>query len=326
MMADEMSETDQIERDLARTRERMDHRLDELQEKLAPAQLLNDAFATIGGGKGAEFTGDLIGRAKANPLPVALIGAGIAWLLLSDQRLAAGRRSRRTGYDDLEARIRTAEGSVHRYDDEHEEAFNSRLDTARGEVLGIERHPSDTAGSYRQRIKEALAGAADTLRRKSHDAQTGVGNAFAGLADSAGRGGLSIQEGTRKMSRSLRDSASTISTNPLALGALAAVAGIVAGSLIPTLEQEETLLGSAAGKLRATGRDLAQDVVDRGGRVAGDALTAIKESAQAQGFTGDPADAGNGDPADDAGQGTGEAMRDGRESAPVPFGQADRVA
>ena len=41
----EVTETDRIERDLARTRARMDGRLDELQEHLMPKQMVNDAFA-----------------------------------------------------------------------------------------------------------------------------------------------------------------------------------------------------------------------------------------------------------------------------------------
>ncbi|WP_010219384.1 DUF3618 domain-containing protein [Sphingomonas sp. PAMC 26621] len=52
----EMTETAAIEQDLARTRARMDHRLDELQEHLTPKQMLNDAFAYFQGGDGADFT------------------------------------------------------------------------------------------------------------------------------------------------------------------------------------------------------------------------------------------------------------------------------
>ena len=77
-MMDELSETDRIERDLAATRARMDHRLDELQDHLTPKQMLNDAFAYFRGGEGADFTKDLVTKARANPLPVALVGIGIA--------------------------------------------------------------------------------------------------------------------------------------------------------------------------------------------------------------------------------------------------------
>ena len=63
----ELTETDRIERDLARTRARMDGRLDELQEHLTPKQMVNDAFAYFRGGDGADFTTDLVTRVKAEP-------------------------------------------------------------------------------------------------------------------------------------------------------------------------------------------------------------------------------------------------------------------
>lgn len=53
------------------------------------------------------------------------------------------------------------------------------------------------------------------------------------------------------------------------------------------MEQEERALAGVAGQLRTTGRDLVQKVVDRGAAVAGDALGAAKDSAQAHGLTPD---------------------------------------
>lgn len=285
-MAEELSETDQIERDLARTRARMDNRLDELQEKMSPSQLVNDAFSYFRGGDGADFTNNLIQRAKANPLPVALTGIGLAWLMVSSHKASAATPSYRYE-DDVEARIRHAEGQVHRYDDEHEDAYHSRLDDARGKVLGIARQASDTSASYGQRIKDGLSSAMQSVREKSHDAQAGASAAFSSLSDRAGQGRAAFQEGAQNMNRSVRDAVSSVTANPLALGAVAAVVGLVAGSLIPTSDEEEHLLGSTAGKLRNAGRDLAQNVIDRGGAIATDALAAVKGSADAHGLTGD---------------------------------------
>ena len=89
------------------------------------------------------------------------------------------------------------------------------------------------------------------------------------------------------MARSTRETFASATSNPIALGAIAAVVGIVAGSLIPTTDEEERALGATAEKLRTAGRDLAQDVVDRGARVASDAVGAVKDSAQAHGLSAD---------------------------------------
>ena len=61
----------------------------------------------------------------------------------------------------------------------------------------------------------------------------------------------------------------------------------MAGSLLPTFEQEEAALAATAATLREKGRDLAQDFVDRGTQVATDTLDAVKDSAGAHGLTAD---------------------------------------
>jgi len=83
-MADALSDSDQIEADLARTRSRMDQRLEQLQAHLTPKQMLNDAFAYFRGGDGTDIMQDMLSRVRANPMPLALVGVGLAWLIASN--------------------------------------------------------------------------------------------------------------------------------------------------------------------------------------------------------------------------------------------------
>ncbi|WP_419828172.1 DUF3618 domain-containing protein [Sphingomonas sp.] len=328
----EISETDRIERDLARTRARMDDRLDELQDHLTPKQMINDAFGYFRGGEGADFTKDLVTRARANPIPVALTGIGIAWLMASSQSTHAvphgsgpRRRPTTTGSDDLETRLRVAEGSVQRLDHDDDDSYASRLDDARGKVVGVTRHASDTAASYGQRIKDAIAAAAQSVREKSHDLTAGAHNAFDKLGDGAAQHGAALQGDSQAMARSARDAFSSVTGNPFALGAVAALVGLVAGSLIPTTEEEESALGSAATRLRTAGRDLAQDVVDRGGRAATETLGAIKDSAQSHGLNADRpvgellGEAKSGDLVGNIKQVAQETLQAGKDSAQTQF-------
>lgn len=313
MMA-ELSETDRIESDLARTRARMDERLEQLQDHLIPKQMLNDAFGYFQGGDGAEFTSDLISRAKANPIPVALVGVGIAWLMASGSSASAARLSA-PRHDDLEARLRIAEGNVYRFDDDDDDSYTSRLDEARGKVLGIARTASDTAASYARRIKDATGSLSESVRSQAQELTSQLGGS--GRAQSAGNDN---QEG-RTMARSARETLTSITSNPLALGGFAAVVGLVAGALLPTLDEEEAALGSVATKVRTAGRDLAQDVVDRGGRIANETLDAVKGSAEAHGLTsGKPvgellSDVRSGDLVGNVKQVAQEALQAGKDSA-----------
>ena len=319
----ELTETAAIERDLAETRARMDHRLDELQDRLSPTQMLNDAFAYFKGGDGADFTQGLVAKLKAHPLPAALAGVGIAWLMASSSKPEAPMARARES--DLAVRLRDAEAGVVRWQDEHPEAHASRLDEARGKVLGLTPDASDTAQSYGQKIKEAMASAAQSVREKAHDLTAGATDAADDLGSRAQRAGNAVQEGIGNMAQSTRGALASVSGNPFALGAIAAVVGIVAGSLIPTSDEEERALGATANRLRTAGRDLAQDVVDRGGRVATEALGAVKDSAQAHGLTTDKpigevvADLKSGSLVDSVKQVASEAVDAGKQSAQTHF-------
>ncbi len=174
-----------------------------------------------------------------------------------------------------------------RGNDEHPDGHASRLDEARGKVLGVARETSDTAQSYGQKIKEAMASAKQSVRETTHDLTAHASDAAGNLGDRAQRGGAAVQQGVGNMAQSTREALASVTSNPFVLGAVAAIVGIVAGSLIPTSDEEQHALGATADRLRSAGRDLAQDVVDRGGRVANEALGAVKDSAQAHGLTTD---------------------------------------
>ncbi|WP_267382442.1 MULTISPECIES: hypothetical protein [unclassified Sphingomonas] len=122
------------------------------------------------------------------------------------------------------------------------------------------------------------------------------------------------------MTRSNRSTISSVTSNPFALGAAAALVGIIAGALIPTLRKEEEALGSVATKLRVAGRDLAQDVIDHGGQVVGETFAAAKGSADAHGLSGAKpvgelfADVKSGALAKDIRQVAHETLQAGRDS------------
>ena len=69
----------EIERDIAETRAGLGEVLDAIERRMAPRQLLEQGMDRLLGGVNEQI-GDIV---RENPLPLALIGAGIGWLLLS---------------------------------------------------------------------------------------------------------------------------------------------------------------------------------------------------------------------------------------------------
>jgi len=78
--------TGEIERELDDTRSRLDATIDALQQKLAPGSMVEEAVTYFKEGGGVEFTHNLGRSVRENPIPVALIGIGVGWLVLNGSR------------------------------------------------------------------------------------------------------------------------------------------------------------------------------------------------------------------------------------------------
>jgi hypothetical protein len=87
---------EEIERDLSGTRARLGATIDALRRKLAPGGMADGmadgAISYAKGTGGAEFGRNLAGTVRGTPVPVALLGVGLAWLMLADWRGRDGRR------------------------------------------------------------------------------------------------------------------------------------------------------------------------------------------------------------------------------------------
>ena len=91
----EGSQLETIEHDLSGTRARLDATVDALRRKLSPGEMVDRAIASVKETGGSVFGRNLVGTVRGTPVPVALLGIGLAWLMLADWR---GRDGRRRGY------------------------------------------------------------------------------------------------------------------------------------------------------------------------------------------------------------------------------------
>lgn len=311
-MSNTISEPSSIERDLDQTRSRLGGHLTELQGRLSPGQVLDDLVRYFRGKEGADFGRSLLDSVRANPLPTALTGIGLTWLMASNPRRSATGTSVMAGtgrvrvyrgtpdfnqnsHDAMAARVRTVEQDIARQNDETEQAYADRLAVARGQAVGLTRNAQETIESFRQRISDTLTGAKQTvvesaydLRDRATDAANSFGSTAQGVGSSIGsatqgaaaRAGSALTYGGQAGSSMIM----SLIESPVLLGALGLAAGALLGTLLPQSDQEEAALGEIAGKARDTARDLAQDVVDRGSHVTQAVLDAGRDSVKAQGL------------------------------------------
>src|SRR5579871_776657 len=83
-----MSDSRQLELEAEETRRQLSRTLGELRERITPGQLLDQALDYARDSGSGEFVRNLGRQATANPFSICLIGAGIAWLALSNGRSA----------------------------------------------------------------------------------------------------------------------------------------------------------------------------------------------------------------------------------------------
>ena len=136
-MNDVTSEQDRLEAELRQTRSRMDERLTELRDRMTPGQILDDVTGYLRGSQGAEFANNLMATLRSNPVPAALTGIGLIWLMASGPRAPAPIARNGNGddrpvpypryaaepeygvepEDDIGSRLRRAEQGVVRWND-----------------------------------------------------------------------------------------------------------------------------------------------------------------------------------------------------------------
>ena len=91
-----MTYTERLEHETEQTRSQIASTLDELRACMTPGQVFNRIAHRVGDAGGAAFVANLKRQTINNPVPVALIGAGLAWLIawrpFGDEGTRAGWR------------------------------------------------------------------------------------------------------------------------------------------------------------------------------------------------------------------------------------------
>lgn len=324
-MRDGPNELGQIERELDDTRSRLDATLGELQNRLAPREMAEQAVTYFMEGGGVEFRNNLGRSIRDNPIPVAMIGVGIGWLMLSgarrdDYRPEANQRGRRydtdfdmygrrarthppglaearqhmpyeaAAHDDLATKADEAGRRVERREGEAEGAFQERVQAARGAVLGLTRDVGEAASSFRDRVEAAVSAAAERVRSMAVSAGSQASHLLdRGQATARDLYGYGHSAAT-SMRHSAGGMAGSLAERPLLLGALGIGVGAAIGLLVPPSRYERRLAGTVRESLRDTMREAAGEAGQRVARVAETVIDTARESASREGFRGgDPA-------------------------------------
>lgn len=290
----------ELQQELDAQRSRVENTIDQIQQKLSPGQLVDELLAYTKGG-GGEFLSSLQRNVTANPLPVALLGVSLAWLMAKpqsasnhdDDRLWDESINRNRGYDgyldDEDYPIATISGSsLQRL--RQISADGTRYSEFSDDAGKIFRAPSDTRG-----------------HRAGHFTDE-AGNRFKGFANAAGtrieqfrdEAGELLDEATgwashawRSAQGKLRDARDAVGSAAASGGGKVRRAGYQVrdqfGSLNETIVhqfREQPLVGGGLAFALGAALGSALPHTDQEDAVMGEAADALKEMAgeQAQGL------------------------------------------
>ena len=304
-MTDANTNAAQIERNLDQTRARLNRNLETLEDRFSPNQLMEQAIAYLRTGQGAAFTRNLGVSVRENPLPAAITGIGLAWLMASNSR-PTGSSAHTQSSNHLHERAHQAGLGVTRLPYDTDETHRNRVDDARATVLGLRRQASETSDAFTTRVQDAMSAArewvtgsmsnlqdsassfSDQMSGRMHDAQDRLHGMQSSAQSSmqnwtgsaSGTASQMMSQGRQKSS----DMLGSLTDSPLLLGALAVTAGALIGVLLPESNVEHQYLGETGDSMRGTMKETAHGIMDRGQAAVQATMDAGMSGAKDAGF------------------------------------------
>jgi ElaB/YqjD/DUF883 family membrane-anchored ribosome-binding protein len=287
------ADTEAIRDEIEETRAQMSGTIDEIQERLSPRRLVNEAKetvrdATVGKVKdvmntAGDSAGGIVDRIRENPVPAALIGIG-AWWLFGQQN----RQARVQATSSTRGAWRAGNGG-----------------TSAGLAGTLKQHPVPTTlaglGAAWWLMERQRSGR--TTSSRSYDEPyyggqwssetygepwTGeAGGGSRGVRDLAGDATEAVTDATERAQQQISeyaeraqerageyaDRAQTefdrlLRENPFALGAVAVAVGAAIGMAVPETRKEREWIGEVGAQIVDKAQDLAQGAVDKAQQVA----------------------------------------------------------
>ena len=175
----------ELEREIQAQRSRVENTIDQIQERLSPGQLVDELLSYGKSHGGGDFVANLGRSATSKPLPIALVGIGLAWLMAKpasgDSAKSDASQGDQAWNDSINARRGYNVGSD--YDDSYP------VTTINGSSLRRLGKVSDHGHTYSEFADDAgkkfRALTDETGNRAGHFVDE-AGDTFSGFTDSAG--------------------------------------------------------------------------------------------------------------------------------------------
>lgn len=259
--------TREIERDVERTRSDIEDTVEALREKMSLGQIVDEATRYMRQSGGNEAMHNFAAQARANPMPLALVGIGLAWLMSGRGQPAMGEY----------AGVHAGNGSSH-------SGVTSRIGekagSAKEAITGSSRKAGEAASSHMHQAGDAASQTygrvSDTASRTYGRMSEGASHTYDRVSDRAGRAGRSMSDMVEK--------------EPLILAGLGIALGAAIGAMMPATRTEERLMGDKLDEMKEGAGEAAREEWEKTKSVAKDAASAAKSEVEKGGSPSEQAE------------------------------------
>jgi ElaB/YqjD/DUF883 family membrane-anchored ribosome-binding protein len=253
---DSEEEAEQIEAEIVQTRAEMTETIDAIGEKLAPENIAQQAREkTVGrveemvsnaGYRAQEAGSGILDTIRQNPVPAAMAGIGIGWLILGRQRSTGGGGYSATG--------EWSEGTT------YDTGYGRAGTIGTGQLGQAQQRASEVAGRAQARASDVGAQAQARATELADEAQVRASE-IAGRAQQTA--GQLAEQARWQAERARSEFDRLMQSNPLAVGVAAAAVGVVAGLAVPATQREHELLGETRDRVLDKAQQAAESAMDR---------------------------------------------------------------
>jgi hypothetical protein len=263
--------TDALEREAEALRTRLADTAETLREKMTPGQLFDDY---IRHSDGSAALHNLKTQARDNPLPLALVGAGLAWLFMGGGPSTGRLRSAAEGYasrkderyiPDLWAGPRRNDGS----------GAMSKMSDAASKV-------SETAGSAYSAAGDMVSSASETVGEATSSAKRSVAHTAEMARE---RAAMLASKSTDAGRRAQKTFSNVLEQEPLVVGAIGIAVGAAIAAMLPRTRFEDEKLGPYSDQLREDLEETVTEGIEQAKDVAAETYHSAKDEAERQNLT-----------------------------------------
>jgi ElaB/YqjD/DUF883 family membrane-anchored ribosome-binding protein len=239
-----MTYTKQLEREADLCRAQLSDTLAEFRAAATPGRVVDQLAEYAGDGDAGEFFRGLRHQVARNPLPVTLIGAGVAWLAFASA--GGGRSNGRAVARAGRLRQAASEGVADARQTVHDTAVRAREagDDALHAAQDAIDEAAHTAGAEAQSLYERTKERAHRVSDRATGAMKSAAGQTKALGQHASSGGRSLVDFCREQ--------------PLVLAGVGLALGAALGALLPSTEAEDRLMVDASDEIKKRTSDVAE--------------------------------------------------------------------